>query len=137
HFIEWLGYEGTGTDVKSYLRVFLDVSRKDGRIQPYEMKAGIDNEGKQLSAIAKSKLLSVYLKPLRDTKNELIPKRNSRLSQILMGHDAFNEQDEPHLLVGLAQDLNRHIAAYFNGQDSFGSPLTGNQAKGKAVKESI
>ena len=89
---EWLCWYGTGEECKPYLRVFIDVKRNNGRILPFDLRAGNDEEGTMLSAEVRELLKITYLKPLRDAGMELAPRRNSRLSQILQAHDAFKDK---------------------------------------------
>ena len=94
NFIEWLNFddeirEGNGTQ----LRVFL-ISDKKGKFnKPHTIiKAGFDSEGYDMSYEAREYLKTVYLKPLRDVESEFIPRKNSRISQILMGDNAFKKE---------------------------------------------
>ncbi len=136
HFTEWLGWDDTDNPAKAYLRVFVDVSRNDDRVLPFDVKGGIDEEGTILSAEAKEKLKSTYLRPLRDAENELSARRNSRLSQILHSHDAFKEKQN-HLFIDLARKLNEEITSYFKGQDRQGADLDPNKQGGKELKKVI
>jgi len=137
YFTEWLDWEGPDTDPKPFLRVSYDVTRKDERINNSDIKAGADADGHILTAEAKDKLKATYLKPLRDAKSELSPKRNSRLSQILLSHKAFNDK-KGHRLVQLAGDLNKEVAAYFLGKNAAsGADLPMDEQLGKEVKTVI
>ena len=113
NFTEWLTWEGQGENSTSILRVFYDVRRKDYKILPSEVKAGADTEGYSLTAEAREYLKATYLRPLRDAENELISKRNSRLSQILLGDDIFKEKNIPHPLVEEFKNINSSIEDYF------------------------
>ena len=113
NFTEWLTWEGQGEDSTPILRVFYDVRRKDYKILPSEVKAGADTEGYSLTAEAREYLKATYLRPLRDAENELISKRNSRLSQILLGDDIFKEKNIPHPLVEEFKNINSSIEDYF------------------------
>lgn len=113
NFTEWLTWEGQGEDSTPILRVFYDVRRKDYKILPSEVKAGADTEGYSLTAEAREYLKATYLRPLRDAENELISKRNSRLSQILLGDDIFKEKEIPHPLVEEFKNINNSIEDYF------------------------
>ena len=116
NFIEWLGMDGEGEDAKPHLKVILDASRKDGRIFLFDRRAGADDEGSQLNAEARDYLRTTYLKPLRDAKSELIPRRNSRLSQILSGHNAFKGKDKDHVLKKLSWCWDCLFKKYFDGK---------------------
>lgn len=88
NFIEWIGWTGEGATCQTYLRLNYEVKRNSERIFPSDVRAGADSEGHPLNAEARDYLKTTYLKPLRDAKAELVPKRNSRLSQIFQGHEA-------------------------------------------------
>ncbi|WP_314809344.1 AAA family ATPase [Capnocytophaga granulosa] len=111
NFTEWLTWDEK--DLTPILRVFYDVRRKDYKILPSEVKAGADTEGYSLTAEAREYLKATYLRPLRDAENELISKRNSRLSQILLGDDIFKEKNIPHPLVEEFKNINSSIEDYF------------------------
>ena len=89
HFIEWLSVEGKVPNCHVTLHVNLDVKRNENRIFPSDVKAGADNEGHSITAEAREYLHTTYLRPLRGARNELVPRKNSRLSQILVGHVFF------------------------------------------------
>ena len=113
NFTEWLTWEGQGENSTPILRVFYDVRRKDYKILPSEVRAGADTEGYSLTAEAREYLKATYLRPLRDAENELISKRNSRLSQILLGDDIFKEKEILHPLVEEFKNINNSIEDYF------------------------
>ena len=142
NFTEWLGWKGTGATAKPYLKLIYDVSRKGNRIIPTDVKAGVGNDGYALTAEAREYLKATYLKPLRDAENELIAKKNSRLSQILMGDIAFKDKGNDHELVKIFNDLNSDIFKYFKGEtievkdeNGIRQPLAPQQ--GKAIKDKI
>ncbi|WP_137297922.1 AAA family ATPase [Psychromonas sp. SP041] len=135
HFTEWLGFEGQGDEAKPYLRIIYDVSRTDHRILPTDICAGVDIQGTPLKAAAREYLKATYLKPLRDANLDLTPKKNSRLSNILQTHEAFENKDE-HRLVFLFQEFNENVAAYFKGLDADGASLK-DDIKGKELKDKI
>lgn len=139
NFTEWLGWERAGENIKPYLRLIYDATRnlEEQSIYPTEIRAGVDEVGFQLTAGAREYLKATYLKPLRDAKSELIPRKNSRLTQILQGHDAFKGKDQDHLLVKLFQDFNEHVAKYFEGTDKDGVELIGENLNGKELKNEI
>ena len=120
NFTEWLTWEGQGEESTPILRVFYDVRRKDYKILPSEVKAGADTEGYSLTAEAREYLKATYLRPLRDAENELISKRNSRLSQILLGDDIFKEKDIPHPLVEEFERINTEVEEYFRSAEGAG-----------------
>jgi putative ATP-dependent endonuclease of OLD family len=135
HFTEWLGFEGQGDKVKPYLRIIYDVSRTSQRILPADICAGVDSQGTPLKAAAREYLKATYLKPLRDANLDLTPKKNSRLSNILQTHEAFENKDE-HRLVSLFQEFNENVAAYFEGLDADRVPLK-DDIKGRELKDKI
>lgn len=117
HFTEWLGYDGEGADAKPYLKVIYDVKKdKNGKTLPSDICAGPDSVGSPLRAGAREYLKTTYLKPLRDAEADLTPKRNSRLSQILKSHAAFEGKDEDHYLLTLFDNFNYSIENYFKGK---------------------
>lgn len=124
NFTEWLTWEEEGDNIIPILKVFYDVKRKDDKIFPTDIKAGADNEGYSLTAEAREYLKITYLKPLRDAENELISKRNSRLSQILLGDTIF--KDTNHTLVNDFNQVNNKVSDYF-----------GSNGGGKEIKNKI
>lgn len=75
-----------------------------------------------MDAKARDLLRVTYLKPLRDAENELNPRRNSRLSQILDNHEAFTDKEKHHL-VSIIKEANNNIENYFKGLSNDGSAL--------------
>lgn len=127
NFTEWLGMDND--DV--YLRVILDANKKGDRVLPYDVRAGVDEMGHRLSAEAKEYLKTTYLRPLRDAKSELMPRRNSRLSQILSGHEAFKEKGESHwLMTEVFEKFNDEVESYF-------SEVKSGDDGGKKLKEKL
>ena len=116
NFTEWLGWDGEGEYAKPFLRLIYDVTRKNGKIFPSDVHAGVDGEGYRLTAEAREYLKVTFLKPLRDAKAEFIPKKNSRLSRILQGHEAFQGLEESHHLVKLFTSFNQSIEKYFEAK---------------------
>lgn len=121
NFTEWLGWTGTGDEAKPFLKIFYDVKREGKKIFPTDLKAGTDDQGYILTAEAKEYLKATYLKPLRDAENELIAKRNSRLSQILLGDSAFKGRETEHELVKIFAKLSDDLKKYFKGEFEFGT----------------
>lgn len=78
-----------GTAIVS-LHLVLEASKNAGKILPYEVKA-YDGTLKPLNADEKELMKATYLRALRDADYDLTAKKNSRLSQILMGHELFQE----------------------------------------------
>lgn len=136
HFTEWIDWVEIESVGVPHLTVYYDVTRRDGRILPSDVKAGIDDAGHMLTAEAREMLKTTYLRPLRDAKSELSPKRNSRLSQILYSHAAFADKTN-HRLIELAKTLNKEVTEYFKGKDAKGVDLPASDLLGKQVKEVI
>lgn len=113
HFTEWLGMEGEKDKTSPYLRLILDVQHNNERILPFEVRAGVDDIGYPLPAEARDYLKSTYLKPLRDAQQELIPKKNSRLSQILEGHEVFKGKADNHELKNVSRCFDCLMQKYF------------------------
>jgi len=111
-FLEWLGIDDDG---KYYLKIWLEGTRKGSKVF-YDLRAGADNEGSQISGEARDYLRTTYLKPLRDAEAELTPKRGSRLSQILDNHEEF-EDKENHRLKRIMKLTNKAIENYFTKYD--------------------
>lgn len=141
NFTEWLGWTGTGKAAKPYLKVFYDVSRRGRKILPTDVKAGPDTEGTPLNAEAREYLKSTYLRPLRDAESELIAKKNSRLSQILLGDPAF-KAGKDHDLVAIFEVLRGELKKYFKGEFKVEKIIDGKltdtfPVEGKQIKEKI
>lgn len=143
NFTEWLGWSGDGDEAKPFLKLIYDVKKQGHKIFPSDVRAGVDDDGQQLSADAREYLKTTYLKPLRDAKMDLIPKRNSRLSQIFQGHEAFKNRENDHHLIGLFSEFNSSVEKYFEGK---GTNIDGNgdtqdvilaDENGKKLKEEI
>jgi putative ATP-dependent endonuclease of OLD family len=137
NFTEWLSWEGEGGNAKPFLRLVYDVARnqKEFKIMPSDVRAGIVDDGYFLDAQAREYLKTTYLKPLRDAESELVAKKGSRLSQILLGHEAFKKQDQPHSLEQLFKETNLGVENYFDGKDHDGQELS--DQKGKELKTLI
>jgi len=143
NFTEWLGWIGTGEEAKPFLKLNYDIKRQGKKILPADVKAGIDVDGYLLTAEAKEYLKATYLKPLRDAENELIAKRNSRLSQILLGDAAFKGKEKEHELVKIFESLSEELKKYFKGEfetkvtNEAGEELTVKPQEGKQIKDKI
>ena len=116
YFTEWLSWEGEGEEAEPFLKIIYDVTRTSERILPADVRAGSDEVGKPISAEARYHLKTTYLKPLRDAESELIPKRYSRLSQILKEHEIFKDE-ENHYLLRTFKEFNDTIASYFGKEN--------------------
>jgi len=114
NFTEWLGWEGEGAEAQPILRLIYEAEKKNDHILPTEVKAGMDDIGFTLTAEAREYLKSTYLKALRDADNELIAKKNSRISQILQGHDLFKKKEgEKHEFEYLFSEVSIKIKEWF------------------------
>ncbi len=131
NFTEWLGWDGEKGKERPILKLNYDVQKKNNKIQPTDIKAGIDEDGYLLTAEAKEYLKATYLKPLRDAENELIAKRNSRLSQILLGDEAFKGKENDNELLQIFSGLKDKLERFFNENDEAGQPKVGKQIKDK------
>jgi len=147
NFTEWLGWEEIEIKKETetervqvpFLRLIYDVSRNldEYYIFPADVRAGVDDTGYEITAEAREYLKVTYLKPLRDAQAELIPRKYSRLSQILQGHEAFKGKEDTHILVELLRDFNLTVEKYFEGKDKNDTALEETNQKGKELKEEI
>lgn len=137
NFTEFLSWETVDGKLNPLLCLNLDVSRNpaNGQVLPYEVRAGADSRGKALSPEAREYLKVTYLKPLRDAEEELVARKNSRLSQILVGHEAFKNKDKGHVLLKLLASFNGSIEGYFVGTDHAGVEIE--DQLGKVLKDQI
>jgi len=134
HFTEYLTTKFVEGKPEHKLRLIFTATRADNKIKTKDIRAGED-AGHVVLAEARDYLKSTYLKPLRDARSELIPKRNSRLSQIFSEHEAFKSH-ESHLLLKVYNEFNETIEAYFDGKNRDGEILIEDQ-NGKSLKSSI
>jgi len=122
NFIEWLGWtkeviDGKEVDV-SILKLIYQVEKRNGKLIPADVKAGMDGVGYPLNAEARDYLKTTYLKALRDADNDLTAKKNSRLSQILQEHKFFKKKNEGEAEENLPFvkefiQLNKNIEDWF------------------------
>lgn len=133
NFLEWIGHDDAGN---MFLKIIVDVSRDDSRVFPSDIKAGADDEGSSLTAEARELLNITYLKPLRDAVSELVAKKGSRISQILMGDEAFKGKDTSHDLITIFSEFNESIEKYFEGTEKDGITPLGDLL-GRDLKEKI
>lgn len=142
NFTEWLGWKEIAVEGDEpntfvpFLRLIYDVSRTGSRILPRDVAAGVDEEGYVLNAEAREYLKTTYLRPLRDAKAELIPRKNSRLSNIFQEHEAFKGREEDHHLIEIFRNFNKSVENYFEGKDADDNDLADDK-KGKALKDEI
>lgn len=134
NFTEWLGWDGEGEQAEPILRLIYEVEKKNGRILPSDIKAGMDDVGYPLNAEARDYLKSTYLKALRDADVELVAKKNSRVSQILQGHDLFKTVDGVnHQFVNWFIDVNTKIKNWFADDTA----LPGEKSNKEQIKDVI
>ncbi|WP_336047084.1 ATP-dependent nuclease [Solibacillus ferritrahens] len=127
HLIEWLSFEKVDGKTEYVMFLQLTAKRQDKRIY-YDVKTGMNESTKLLNNEARNRIRATYLKPLRDANTELAPKRNSRLSQILSSHAAFEIEDN-HFLIEIFNDANKKIKNYFEGKNDDGTQLPDQQGK--------
>ncbi|WP_139418848.1 ATP-dependent nuclease [Chryseobacterium mulctrae] len=143
NFTEWLGWVGSGEGSTPFLRLSYDVTLQDGKILPADIRAGVDDDGYLLTAEAREYLKTTYLKPLRDAENELVAKRNSRLSQILLGDEAFKGRENTNELVHIFSSLKTNLEDYFKGEfevkitNGSGEEQINKPQDGKQIKDKI
>lgn len=136
NFTEWLSWENDGEDSEPILIVYYEATKINEKIITFDLKAGLSEEGHTLNSDSKEFLKATYLKPLRDAKSELIPKKASRLSQIFEKHEAFKGKDRDHLLIDIFKDFNKSIALYFKGLKNNETTIL-DDLKGKELKDEI
>lgn len=139
NFLEWLHIEKEDDTTRYSLKVIFSAKRKDKKIF-YDITAGGIDTGKYLNGEAKNLLKTTYLKPLRDAEIEMTSRRNSRLSQVLINHSAF-ENEEEHELVNAIKDANSRIMDYFiteeDGSDAPAQTQTTNESTGEQILRDI
>jgi len=100
------------------LTLFLEAERSSGD-KPlwHRVKVKVGDEIVELNNDIRFQFLrSMYLKPLRDAESELTAKPYSRLSQILLKHDSFEEiKGEKHPLAKVFSTANVDIRGFFEG----------------------
>lgn len=98
-FLEWLSL----TDGKPILELTLrarqvERTNKIGakvRMVDATTRTGPNGQGKAVDGEIRSFLRLTYLKPLRDADAEMASGRGSRLSQLLLNHPEFKDEDKP------------------------------------------
>jgi putative ATP-dependent endonuclease of the OLD family len=130
-FSEWLGREVVNGASSPVLRLNLDVQRTDERVLPADVKGGADDIGNVLDAKVKELLQITFLKALRDVNSELIPRKNSRLSKILLSHKAFKGKNDTHHLTNVLAGLSREIDRYFENDGTAIPDNNGRELKAK------
>ena len=98
------------------LHLVLEASKNAGKILPYEVKA-YDGTLKPINANEKELIKATYLRALRDADYDLTAKKNSRLSQILMGHELFQEGAAgKNTFENIIADANDSITEWFKDE---------------------
>ncbi|WP_088049263.1 ATP-dependent nuclease [Virgibacillus dakarensis] len=121
HFLEWLHIEKDEETPTYSLKVVFSAKRKDKKVY-HDITAGGIDTGKYLNGEARNLLKTTFLKPLRDAEIEMTSRRNSRLSQVLINHSAF-ENEEEHELVNAIKDANARIMNYFIEEEAGDEPV--------------
>src|SRR5690606_34068171 len=128
NFTEWCGTEEEDVKVdektekqkRPKLHLIYQAERREGKIIPTDVRAGMDGYGNMLTAEAKEYLKCTYLKALRDADSELSAKKNSRLSQILKEHQEFRNKQEngSHEFEELFENTSAEIRDKFSNKES-------------------
>ncbi|MBM7652992.1 ATP-dependent nuclease [Neobacillus cucumis] len=127
HLLEWLSFEKNNGKTEYVLHLTYNAIRQGKRIF-FDVKAGMGEGAKLLNSEARNRIKATYLKPLRDANTELAPRKNSRLSQILSSHSAFENEDS-HFLIETFKEANKKIDLYFKGKNFDESELTDQEGK--------
>ncbi|MCF0038696.1 AAA family ATPase [Dyadobacter fanqingshengii] len=131
NFTEWIGWREVSTlDKKGntisqkvpVLKLIYQIEKRNNKIIPADIKAGMDSIGNALSAEAREFLKVTYLKALRDADTDLNAKKNSRLSQILQEHQLFKKKSASGTEASLPfieqfKLLNKDIETWFHGTE--------------------
>lgn len=138
-FTEWLSWDDAAH--KPFLRVIYKARKINDRIIQGDVTAGSTDDGRQMTSIARDYLKCTYLKALRDADSELSAHKNSRVSQILQGHNLFaTTPGQNHALETFVQDANLKIDSWFNDStqvvDEQGNPIVGTSHK-EQLKDKI
>lgn len=115
------------------LKLVLRAQRTEERIKPYDVQV---DRGDLVSMTANEKesLKATYLRALRDADNDLTAKRNSRISQILLGHDLFADgASGKEEFEAIFSQANETLKEWFNKEDG----VTNNKSQIKDVIDSF
>lgn len=107
HFVEWITFDENQNPV---LKIKIKAVIEKNRIK---RKISAGEEGVESNFDLLDDLRVTYLKPLRDADNELIAKRNSRLSQILRNHSLFLDKEKNHPFIEKVKKFNDSVNEYF------------------------
>lgn len=138
-FTEWLSWDDAAH--KPFLRVIYKAKKINDRIIQGDVTAGSTDDGRQKTSIARDYLKCTYLKALRDADSELSAHKNSRVSQILQGHNLFvKTPGQDHALETFVKAANQNIDSWFNDStqevDENGTPIVGTSHK-EQLKDKI
>lgn len=102
-FVEWLSLEKDKPVLELTYRAAL-VNRKNRSgvdVPTVEVtnRSGPKGEGRAIDSDIRNYLHLTYLKPLRDAEREMASGRGSRLSQLLLHHQALKGQEETSVLL--------------------------------------
>ena len=109
HFVEWITFD-ENQNKNPVLKIKIKAVIEKNRIKR-KILAG--EEGVESNFDLLDDLRVTYLKPLRDADNELIAKRNSRLSQILRNHSLFLDKEKNHPFIEKVKKFNDIVNEYF------------------------
>lgn len=115
NFIEYLDFCKVGDKIIYSMYLYYKAWKEKNRIFS-ELRIGDAVDGVVMDGRARELLKAVYLKPLRDAEREMSSGRNSRISQILLGHPIFSKQDG-HKLIDILKDANQNVEKYFSEDD--------------------
>lgn len=115
NFIEYLNIQKSEDKITYSMHLYYKAWKEKNRVFS-ELRVGDAVDGVVLDGRARELLKTVYLKPLRDAEREMSSGRNSRISQILLGHPVFSKQDS-HKLIDILKDANQNIEKYFSEDD--------------------
>lgn len=116
NFIEYLEIsKGLNGQLNYSLHLFYRAWKVGTRIFT-DLRVGDPVEGVSLDSRARELLKTVYLRPLRDAEREMHSGRNSRLSQILLSHKVFRDNDK-HTLETILNSANADIERFFTEQE--------------------
>ena len=115
NFVEYLSFTKVDGNIIYSMNLYYRAWKEKNRIYS-ELRVGSLVDGVLLDGKARDLLRAVYLKPLRDAEREMSSGRNSRISQILMGHPVFQDKDA-HKLREIMREANSSIEKYFSEDD--------------------
>ena len=115
NFIEFLEFSRDSKGLHYSMHLFYRAWKEKNRIFT-DLRVNNPDDGTTLDSRARELLKAVYLRPLRDAEREMHSGRNSRLSQILLSHKAFQNR-ENHTLIQILKNANQDIETYFTQQE--------------------